>query len=343
MTRDEEADRPDLANLDGDGRHVPVLLAEVIEALAPSPDALIVDGTFGAGGYTRALLHAGARVIAIDRDPSAVAAGQELVAASAGRLTLVHGRFSELEGILEDAGIGAVDGVTLDVGVSSMQIDEIERGFSFQGVAPLDMRMSSEGLTAADFLNAAEEDHIADVLFHYGEERRARAIARAVVKARAERPVASTADLVRIVTRVLGPRKIDGRHQATRTFQALRIAINDELGELARVLFAAERVLNSGGRLAIVTFHSLEDRIVKRFLQARSGREPAVSRFAPPAVSSVPASFRIVNQRPIQPSEVEISANPRARSAKLRAAIRTEAPPQPEDLAALELPPVAPA
>jgi 16S rRNA (cytosine1402-N4)-methyltransferase len=325
----------------GAARHIPVLLDEVLEALAPRPGATIVDGTFGAGGYTRALLAAGARVIAIDRDPTAIAAGQDLVAASAGRLTLVQARFSEMDAVVRELGRTTVDGVVLDVGVSSMQIDEIGRGFSFQGEAPLDMRMGDDGPTAADLVATLEEAELADILFHYGEERRARALARALVRARSESPVRTTTDLVRVVTRVLGPRKIEGRHPATRTFQALRIAVNDELGELAAALFAAERILEPGGRLAIVTFHSLEDRIVKRFLQERSGREKATSRHLPPTAAGPAASFQILNQRPLLPGEDEIAGNPRARSAKLRAAVRTDAPAHAEDLDALGVPSIA--
>lgn len=323
------------------GGHVPVLLREVVESLGPTANSVIVDGTFGAGGYTRALLAAGARVIAIDRDPAAVAAGQRLVAESAGRLTLVHGRFSELAAVAEAAGFPNVDGVTLDVGVSSMQIDEAARGFSFQEVGPLDMRMSSAGRSAADIVNGAEEETLADILFHYGEERRARAIARAIVKVRTEKPILTTVDLVAVVGRVLGHRKIEGRHPATRTFQALRIAVNDELGELAHALFAAERVLKPGGRLAIVSFHSLEDRIVKRFLQARIGRDVAGSRHLPPTVAPPPASFQLVNQRPVIAGDEETAANPRARSAKLRAAVRTTEKTHVEDLRELGLPPIA--
>ncbi len=320
--------------------HIPVLLREVVEALAPAPGRIMVDGTFGLGGYTRALLAAGATVVAIDRDPAAIAAGQPLVATSDGRLTLVHGRFSEIAEIVAELGITAVDGITLDVGVSSMQLDQAARGFSFQEPGPLDMRMSSAGRSAADLVNTAEEVEIADILFQLGEERRSRAIARAIVKVRAERPLATTGDLVAIVGRVLGPRKMHERHPATRTFQALRIAVNDELGELARALFAAERVLAPGGRLAVVTFHSLEDRIVKRFLSARGGREPARSRHLPPS-EAIQASFEIVNQRPIIPGEEEIAANPRSRSAKLRAAVRTTAPAHEEDLEEIGVPPVA--
>jgi 16S rRNA (cytosine1402-N4)-methyltransferase len=334
-------DSPVSEGLADTGGHVPVLLREVVESLAPGPDAVIVDGTFGAGGYARAVLETGARVIAIDRDPTAIAAGQSLVAEAAGRLTLVQGRFADMAEIAADVGVPAVDGVMLDIGVSSMQIDAPERGFSFQETGPLDMRMSQSGPSAADIVNGAEEEALADIFFHYGEERRARAIARTIVKLRAEKPIVTTADLVAAVGRVLGHRKVEGRHPATRTFQALRIAVNDELGELARALFAAERILKPGGRLAVVTFHSLEDRIVKRFLQARIGRDVAGSRHLPPTMAPAPASFQLVNQRPVIAGDAETSANPRARSAKLRAAIRTAAAAQAEDMAELGLPPIA--
>jgi 16S rRNA (cytosine1402-N4)-methyltransferase len=250
-----------------------VLLAEVLAALAPQDGQRVIDGTFGAGGYSTALLEAasGVRVLAIDRDPAAVAGGRSLVERSAGRLTLVEGRFGELERLAEDAGFVPADGVVLDIGVSSMQLDNPERGFSFQSDGPLDMRMSGTGPTAADIVNEAEEADIADILFQLGEERRSRAIARAIVARRRERPFMRTLELVETVERVLGRGKVGGRHPATRTFQALRIHVNDELGELAQGLAAAERVLRPEGRLAVVTFHSLEDAMVKRFLQARAG------------------------------------------------------------------------
>jgi len=310
-------------------RHVPVLLAEVVEALEPAPGRKIIDGTFGAGGYTEALLARGADVLAIDRDPSAIAAGRTMVTRYAGRLTLAEGRFSEMEQHARTAGLSTVEGVVLDIGVSSMQLDETERGFSFMGSAPLDMRMSASGPTAADILAAAEEEQLADILYHYGEERRSRAIARAIVRERAERPIATTADLVRVVGRVLGSRKIDGRHPATRTFQALRIAVNDELGELAQALFAGERGLAPGGRLAVVSFHSLEDRIVKQFLAERSGRGETGSRRLPgePAIDA--PTFVCAGRQPVAPAQAECDANPRARSAKLRYAVRTAAPARP--------------
>jgi 16S rRNA (cytosine1402-N4)-methyltransferase len=323
-------------------RHVPVLLAEVVDALEPVAGKTFIDGTFGAGGYTRALLDRGADVMAIDRDPSAIAAGRAMAAEFAGRLTLAEGRFSDMEQHAQAAGLSRVDGIVLDIGVSSMQLDETERGFSFVGTAPLDMRMSASGPTAADLVAMIAEEQLADIIYHYGEERRSRAIARVIVRERTERPIATTADLVRVAGRVLGTRKIEGRHPATRTFQALRIAVNDELGELARALFAAERLLAPGGRLAVVTFHSLEDRIVKRFLQSRSGREVAGSRHLPPVAAPPPVGFQIVNHRPITPGPDEVARNPRARSAKLRVAIRSAAPPLAPDFEDLGLPPVTP-
>jgi 16S rRNA (cytosine1402-N4)-methyltransferase len=269
----------------------------------------------------------GVRVLGIDRDPAALAAGQALVEASGGRLTLVEGRFADLDRIAEEAGFAPADGILLDIGVSSMQLDEPERGFSFQQDGPLDMRMSSSGPSAADVVNTAEEKDIADILFHLGEERRSRAIARAIVARRREQPFSRTAELAALVERVLGRGKVAGRHPATRTFQALRIAVNDELGELAQGLTAAERTLKPGGRLAVITFHSLEDGLVKRFLAERMGKEKAASRHLPPGATARPAaSFRFVNRGAVTPGEAELAANPRARSAKLRAAARTGAP-----------------
>jgi 16S rRNA (cytosine1402-N4)-methyltransferase len=314
-------------------RHIPVLLSEVLTALAPQQGERFIDGTFGAGGHTAALLDAapGVRVLALDRDPSAVVGGQPLVQASAGRLTLVEARFAELDSIAEAAGFAPADGVLLDIGVSSMQLDEPERGFSFQDDGPLDMRMSGSGPTAADVVNMASEADLADILFHLGEERRSRAIARAIAARRRERPFSRTSELASVVERVLGRGKVGGRHPATRTFQALRIHVNDELGELAQGLAAAERVLAPGGRLAVIAFHSLEDGIVKRFLADRAGREKQVSRHLPPGAPPRQApSFRFVNRGAVTPSEEELADNPRARSAKLRAAIRTEAPAWPD-------------
>lgn len=312
--------------------HIPVLLPETLAALAPQAGERFIDGTFGAGGHSAALLDAApdVRVLGIDRDPDTVATGQALAEASGGRLTLLEGRFAELDRIAEAAGFAPADGVLLDVGVSSMQLDAPERGFSFQQDGPLDMRMSRSGPSAADAVNSAEEKDLADILFHLGEERRSRAIARAIVARRRERPFARTLELAQLVERVLGRGKIGGRHPATRTFQALRIYVNDELGELAQGLAAAERVLKPGGRLAVVTFHSLEDAMVKRFLQARTGKREGASRHLPPgAPPERESSFRFVNPKPVSPAETEIAANPRARSARLRWAVRTAAPPWP--------------
>ncbi len=318
----------------GTQRHIPVLLPEVLAALAPQAGQRFIDGTFGAGGYTSALLDAAenTRILAIDRDPGAIAAGREIVRDSSGRLTLVEGTFGTLETIAETAGFAPVDGVVLDIGVSSMQIDEAERGFSFQNDGPLDMRMSASGPTAADVVNHEEEARLADIFFHLGGERRSRAVARAIVRQRIEKPFTRTSELAELAERVLGREKIAGRHAATRIFQALRIYVNDELGELAKGLSAAERVLKPGGRLAVVTFHSLEDSLVKSFLRVRSEPKKQGSRHLPPAESAELApSFSVNVRRPTAPGQAETSGNPRARSAKLRWAVRTEAPPWPAD------------
>ncbi len=321
-------------------RHIPVLLSEVIESLSPREGEVFIDATFGAGGYTRALLKAAdCRVIAIDRDPTAIAGAQALCAEFPGRLSISEAPFGALDAIAEEQGIDRVDGVVLDIGVSSMQLDEPERGFSFQADGPLDMRMSLKGPTAADVVNGASEEELASILYVFGEERRSRAIARAIVKARSEAPIKTTRALADLVTRVLGARKEDGRHPATRTFQALRIYVNDELGELAKGLSAAERCLKPGGRLVVVTFHSLEDRIVKRFFNMRAGKESRASRHLPAqSLKSKLPSFRIVNPSPLTPSKGELEVNPRARSARARVGVRTEAPAWPADEADLGLP-----
>jgi len=301
--------------------HVPVLVNEVIAALAIQGGDTLVDGTFGAGGYTRAMLGAGAgRVIGFDRDPDAIEAGASLVPDS--RLTLVNERFSQMDRALAERGIEQVDAIALDIGVSSMQLDRADRGFSFSADGPLDMRMSKSGLTAAEYLNAADEAEIARVLRDYGEEPRARAIARAIVAAR---PVERTAELAAIVRRAAGFRPGQKSDPATRTFQAIRIHLNAELDELADGLAAAERALRPGGRLAVVTFHSLEDRIVKRFFRERSGGTPAGSRHRPAIGDPREPTFERV-AKPVSPAERELAANPRSRSARLRSAIRTEAP-----------------
>jgi 16S rRNA (cytosine1402-N4)-methyltransferase len=301
--------------------HIPVLLDEVMAGLAPQPGETHVDGTFGAGGYTRALLAAGANVIAFDRDPDAIAEGEALVAASGGRLELVPDVYSHMGEALDERGIPHVDGVTLDVGVSSMQLDRAERGFSFQADGPLDMRMGQSGMSAADFVNNADEAEIADVLFHLGEERQSRRVARAIVAAR---PITRTSELAAIVRRALGYREHDKKDPATRTFQAIRIHVNRELGELEDGLAAAEKALAPGGRLAVVSFHSLEDRIVKRFLKERSSA-PAGSRHLPELQARAP-SFEAV-AKPVRASEAELARNPRSRSATLRVARRTAASP----------------
>jgi 16S rRNA (cytosine1402-N4)-methyltransferase len=304
---------------------VPVLVDEVVRALAIARGETLVDGTFGAGGYTAAMLAAGAgRVIGFDRDPDAIALGPTLVpdAISSGRLTLVEERFSQMDRVLAERGIGLVDGIALDIGVSSMQLDRADRGFSFQADGPLDMRMSKSGLTAAEFLNQADEAEIARILKDYGEEPRARAVARAIAAAR---PIERTAELAAIVRRAAGFRPGQRTDPATRTFQAIRIHLNAELDELEDGLAAAERALKPGGRLAVVTFHSLEDRIVKRFLRTRSGADPGGSRHRPALTDPPQPTFERV-ARPVTPSEHEMAANPRARSARLRSAVRTSAP-----------------
>ena len=297
--------------------HVPVLLDEVVAALAPAPGQTIVDATFGAGGYTRALLASGAAVIAFDRDPDAIASGRALEAEA--ELRLVHDDFSGLDRGVDEP----VDGVVMDIGVSSMQLDQAERGFSFQGDGPLDMRMSRDGPSAADFLNEADEAEIADVIYRYGEEPKSRRVARAIVEAR---PLTRTGELAAVVRRALGYRPHDKKDPATRVFQAIRIYVNRELGELADGLVAAERVLKPGGRLAVVTFHSLEDRLVKRFLRDRSGATPGGSRHLPQGPAGPAPSFETVGPA-VRAGEAEIARNPRARSATLRTARRTAAAP----------------
>lgn len=300
--------------------HAPVLLAEVVEALRPGPNQLMVDGTFGAGGYSRALLDAGATVTAFDRDPSAQRFADGL---DPRRFRLVNDRFSAMDSVL---GEGSVDGVALDLGVSSMQLDEADRGFSFMRDGPLDMRMGADGVTAADLVNTAEQAELARIFFVYGEERQSRRIAAAIVRRRGETPFTRTVELADFIERALGGRRGAKTHPATRAFQALRIAVNEELAELEAGLEAAERTLKAGGRLAVVTFHSLEDRIVKAFLTVRSGRVPGGSRHAPPVQAGAAPSFQLAFNGARTPGEAELSANPRARSAKLRAATRTEAP-----------------
>ncbi len=320
--------------------HVPVLLEPLLAAVAPVR-GIWVDGTFGAGGYARGLIDAGAaRVIGIDRDPTALAAAKGWAADFGDRLTLAGGTFGDLDSIAAEAGAPAVDGVVLDIGVSSMQIDQPARGFSFQKDGPLDMRMGDDGPTAADLVNGLPEARLADVLYQYGEETAARRIARAIVHDRRATPFTTTLQLAGLIERLLPRPKPGQPHAATRSFQALRIAVNDELGQLARGLAAAEAALAPGGHLAVVTFHSLEDRVVKRFLQLRSGRAPQGSRHAPEAAPEAPR-FDLVTRRAVAPSDAEVAANPRARSAKLRVARRLDAPAGHPDLAALGLPRLA--
>jgi 16S rRNA (cytosine1402-N4)-methyltransferase len=308
--------------------HIPVLLAEVIEALAPKADGIYIDGTFGAGGYTAALLEAAPCVVwSIDRDPEALQRGETLAMRFPGRVNLLQGRFGDMAELLSSRGITGVDGVALDLGVSSMQIDDRSRGFSFLRDGPLDMRMEKSGRSAADVVNTLSEKELSDIIFTYGEERHARRVARAIVEARRERPFSRTlrlADVIRAEVR----RSQDGIDPATRTFQALRIYVNDELGELERGLVGAEKLLRPGGILAVVSFHSLEDRIVKTFLKARSGSAIRPSRHTPASLGAAPATatFTHLSRRPIGPSENEVVHNPRARSARLRVAERTAAP-----------------
>lgn len=307
--------------------HIPVLLGPVLDGLAIVPGERHVDATFGAGGYTKAFLERGAEVAAFDRDPNAIEGGQSIVAEHGGKLILIQAPFSAMEDELAARDLIPVDGVTMDIGVSSMQLDQAERGFSFQQDGPLDMRMAAEGMSAADFVNEAEESEIADILFQYGEEPRSRRVARAIVSAR---PLTRTSELANVVRKALGYKPYDKKDPATRTFQAIRIHINRELDELAEGLAAAERVLKPGGRLAVVTFHSLEDRLVKRFLRERSGSEPAGSRHRPMTAVKAAPSFE-TPARAVRADEAEVMSNPRARSATLRVARRTDAAPWPRE------------
>ncbi len=300
--------------------HVPVLIDEVLDALAIAPGEVHVDGTFGAGGYSSAMADAGARVFAFDRDPDAIREGQGVAAAHG--VTLIPGEFSRMAQLLAERGVDRVSGVTLDIGVSSMQLDRPERGFSFQADGPLAMTMSQDGMSAADFLNTAPEEEIADVIYRYGEEPRSRRVARAIVDAR---PLERTGQLAAVVRRALGHKPHDKKDPATRTFQAIRIHVNRELEELERGLEAAEALLEEGGRLTIVTFHSLEDRIVKQFLRKRSGGEGAGSRHLPERAAGPQPTFG-KPAKAVRPGEAELARNPRARSATLRSAIRTAAP-----------------
>ena len=306
--------------------HVPVLLPEVLEALEPASGKTIIDGTFGAGGYSRGLLQTGAEVLGLDRDPTAAIFAEPLSAEFKGRFRFAPSRFSEMEARLEEAGHDYCDGVALDLGVSSMQIDQPERGFSFMSDGPLDMRMGADGPSAADLVNTAEKDELSRIFFLYGEERQARRIAAALVRRRDLEPFTRTLDLAESVEKAVGGRRGAPIHPATRVFQALRIAVNQELSELEAGLDAAERVLKSGGRLAVVTFHSLEDRIVKAFFTERAGQQPAGSRHLPPAAAGPAPTFDLLFKGVRAPGPAELAANPRARSAKLRAGVRTSAP-----------------
>jgi len=303
--------------------HIPVLCAEVIAALAIAPGERHVDATFGAGGYTRAMLSAGAMVYACDRDPDALAAGRALAADSAGQLTLMAGRFAELDRLAVTHGLDAADGIVFDIGVSSMQLDQAERGFSFQNDGPLDMRMSRDGESAADWLNGADEGDIADVLFRYGDERQSRRVARAIVAAR---PLSRTVQLATLIRKALRHPPGAPKDPSTRSFQAIRIHINGELDELVAGLDAAEQLLRPGGRLAVVSFHSTEDRIVKQFLKERSGSEGQGSRHLPQAAPASSAATFTTPARKVRPGAAEVARNPRARSATLRSAVRTSAP-----------------
>ena len=312
------------------------MLPEVLSALAPQAAEVFVDATFGAGGYSKAILEsADTRVIAIDRDPQALRNGAGMAAAYNNRLELIEGEFGDLADLVAGR---KVDGVVLDIGVSSMQLDEAARGFSFMREGPLDMRMASSGPSAADYVNRLDAEELARIIFIFGEEPRSRVIAKAIVKAREISPLMTTFDLVRAIEKATGPQKGDRTHPATRTFQALRIHVNNELDELASALSAAEHILGEGGRLVVVTFHSLEDRIVKRFFSERSGVAPSVSRHVLAMPEVAPASFRLVSKSALQASDAESHANPRARSAKMRFGIRTKADALPLEKSALAVP-----
>jgi 16S rRNA (cytosine1402-N4)-methyltransferase len=334
MSDRSDADRPAAG---GPVRHIPVLRDEILAALDVREGGLYLDATFGAGGYSRGILGvAGTRVLALDRDPTAIAGGYDLVEESQGRLTLVQERFSQLAAAAEAHGFSGFDGIVLDIGLSSMQLDEPERGFSFRSDGPLDMRMGREGPSAADLVNTLDEAELADILYHFGEERASRRIARAIVHDRATVPYTTTLALAQMIARV-APNRPSDIHPATKSFQALRIAVNDELGELARALVGAESILKPGGRLAVVTFHSLEDRIAKTFFTTLSGGGQAPSRRLPGEPEVPEPTFSVPKGQPIVPSADEIRHNPRARSAKLRFGIRNEAAPRQLDVALSKL------
>lgn len=305
--------------------HKPVLLTDVLACLSPKDDEIYVDGTFGAGGYTRGILDAAnCNVISIDRDPNVAAFADEVKSHYKSRFTFLAGTFGEMEALLAAHGITQVDGIVLDIGVSSMQIDQPERGFSFQNDGPLDMRMSQSGMSAADLVNQTDEKALADILFIYGEEKASRRIAKAIVEARAEKPIATTRELSSIIAKAIGKR--EKKDPATRTFQALRIYVNDELRQLEKALESAERLLKPGGRLVVVVFHSLEDRIVKNFFRERSGKTGNASRHLPEVAAKNAPTFHLLTPKGISAGEEEIRLNPRARSATLRACERTNAP-----------------
>ncbi|MBV8090940.1 MAG: 16S rRNA (cytosine(1402)-N(4))-methyltransferase RsmH [Alphaproteobacteria bacterium] len=316
---------------EGGAGHVPVLLDPVLEILAPRDGAVYVDATFGAGGYAEALLEAAdCRIFAIDRDPDAVTRGRVLAKRHGGRLTVIEGLFGQMRRLLAPLAPGPIAGIVFDLGVSSVQLDTPERGFSFRFGGPLDMRMSRQGETAADLIASLSEDELTRLIHELGQERFARRVSRAIKAAERRRAVLTTSELAEIVRSVV-PKSESGQDPATRTFQALRIAVNNELGELERGLIAAEQLLAPGGRLAVVSFHSLEDRVVKQFLQQRSGQAPRASRHAPDAVAALATSFELFGRRAVRPSAAEIARNPRARAARMRAARRTTAPACPAD------------
>ncbi len=307
-------------------KHIPVLLDDVVDVLAPRDGAVYVDATFGAGGYSRALLEAAdCTVWGIDRDPDAADAGNEMAAGYGNRLTVLNGRFGDMRELLMGVGVTQVDGIALDLGVSSMQIDDPARGFSFRFDGPLDMRMERDGMSAADAVNKLAEKELADIIYRYGEERASRKIARAIVELREQSPITRTGQLAELVRRVVRRSK-DGIDPATRTFQALRIYVNEELAELDRGLAAAAALLREGGRLAAVSFHSLEDRRLKTFFQERSGAGPQPSRHMPVKGDEAATIFEVPERRGRVPSDAEINRNPRARSARLRWGVRTAAP-----------------
>lgn len=300
--------------------HIPVMLREVLAQLAPRQDGVYLDGTFGGGGYATAILDAARCTLwGIDRDPDAIARGAAVAERFPGRLHLIQGQFGEMMALLTNAGVFLLDGIVLDLGISSFQIDEPERGFSFRGDGPLDMRMSKQGTSAADLVNTLPERDLADVLYELGEERASRRIAKAIVTARTEAPIETTGRLASIIRSVM-PKDGSGMDPATRSFQALRIEVNDELGEIERALAAAAELLAPGGRLVVVSFHSLEDRIVKRFMNEIAGRAPGLSRHDPRGLADRPAAlFRMLTTKALRPRADETNINPRARSARLRA------------------------